>query len=167
MKPPALALLLVACAAAACGGQDVDPGTSQTTGSGGATTTASGTGGTGGVPHTAVDVLLSYGADSVTVDLSTLATQDYKGVAMVPLTAVWAAGKLHPDTSTLMFDFYGDDGFHPAQKGGACLTYPTGANLAQGYLLPETRSLVWDDALGWPGCFSVKAVAKMVALDAQ
>jgi hypothetical protein len=168
MKSPARAALLLVLTAAACGGQDVDPGTSQTTGSGGSTSSASGGsgGGTGGTAQGEVDITAVYGADSVTVNLAALPTQDYKGVAAVPLTAVWAASKLHPDVSTLEFDFYGDDGFHPAQKGGACLVNPTGANLAQGYMLPDTRSLVWDDALGWPGCFSVKAVEKMVALDA-
>jgi hypothetical protein len=144
-------------AAVGCGGQDVDSGSS-TNGGGGAT------GGTGGAQAAVADVRLTYGGASATVDLATLATQDYKGTAVVSLATVWAAGKLHADTSSLQFDFEGDDGFHPSNKA-SCAAYVAGAQIARGYILPDTRTLVWDDALGFPGCYSVKAVATVIGLD--
>jgi hypothetical protein len=108
-------------------------------------------------------VSLVYGTSSIPVDLTTFPTQDYKGTAVVPLTAVWSAGALK-DASTLQFDFEGDDGFHPTSKSN-CTGYITSNQLSMGYILPTTRSLVWDDSLGFPGCYSVKGVAKIIGLD--
>jgi hypothetical protein len=33
-------------------------------------------------------------------------------------------------------------------------------------MIPETRTLMWDDALGLPGCYCVHSVAKVIGLDA-
>lgn len=170
-------LVTFALLAAACGGQDVDPGTSTNQGGqGGAATTtstgapggggaATGGSGTGGEAMGLADVELIYKASSTKVDVAKLATVDYKGSQVVPLPSVWSAGMLTADTTALQFDFEGDDGFHPSMKGGACLTYPKSEDFAKGYILPETRTLVWDDSLGFPGCFSVKSTAKIIALD--
>lgn len=156
--------LLFAVLAAACGGQDIDTGTSTSdAGSGGSTGT--GTGGAGGAPQGLADVLLVYNDTSGTVDVATLATVDYKGSALVRLTALWDAGKLHADTSTLEFDFYGDDGYHPSEHA-SCSWLPTGADLQKGYIQPDTRNLVWDDSLGAFGCYKVKGIAKMIGIDA-
>lgn len=108
-------------------------------------------------------VSLVYGSSSVDVALSALPTQDYKGAAVVPLTAVWAAGGLK-DPSALEFDFEGDDGFRPSTKS-KCAAHITAAQLPKGYVLPDTRTLVWDDALGLPGCYSVHAIVKIIGLD--
>jgi hypothetical protein len=175
MKLQRMALFLGLFALVACGGQGIDngnpthdAGTGGATGTGGSTGNGGSTGGstgTGGAPQAEVDVLVTYGTDSVKVNIAALTTQDYKGVTVVPLTSVWTSSKLHPDLTTLQFDFEGDDGFHPSNKTN-CAAYVTGAQLAQGYILPDTRTLVWDDALGFPGCYSVKAVAKIIGLDA-
>jgi hypothetical protein len=168
---PSLVLSLVAC-----GGQEIDTGhTTHETGSGGgggaaattSTTTDVGGGGAGtrGAPAGLADVALVYGGSSTKVDVAKLPTQPYKGAEVVPLSAVWSTGGLAPDVASLVFDFEGDDGFHPSMKAN-CQSFVTGAQLAQGYILPETRTLVWDDALGFPGCYSVKAVAKIIGLDA-
>ncbi|MFO0592650.1 MAG: hypothetical protein U0441_34215 [Polyangiaceae bacterium] len=169
-KVQVVGVLIALFAGAGCDGQEVNSGSSNGGGGGTSTTSSGGTGGTGGGTDTGgtqvglADVLLSYGGSSVTVDVATLDTQMYKGAAVVPLTAVWAAGKLHDDTTTLQFDFEGDDGFHPSNKAN-CAAYITDAELPKGYILPDTRTLVWDDTLGLPGCYSVKAVAKIIGLD--
>ncbi len=170
-------LLTVAVALAGCSDQDVRSGNPTQTAVTTSMSTATGAGGVGGSAATggaggaggstaigAADVTVVHGADTATVDLGKLTTQDYKGTLVVPLQAAWAAGGLAAGLTKLEFDFEGDDGFHPSQKS-KCATYITYAELAQGYLIPETRSLVWDDALGLPGCYSVKAVAKVIALD--
>jgi len=110
-------------------------------------------------------VSLVYGTSSVPVDLTTFPTQDYKGTAVVPLTTVWSAGALK-DASALQFDFEGDDGFHPTSSPN-CTSYITSEQLSMGYILPTTRSLVWDDSLGFPGCYSVSNVAKIIGLDLE
>lgn len=166
---------------AACGGQEIDPGhttttsgdttgtttTSTTTGDGGAGGAGTGTGGAGmgGQPAGLADVELIYKDTSTKVDVAKLPTQPYKGAEVVPLSVVWSAGALTPDLTGLAFDFEGDDGFHPSMKPN-CMEYPKAADIAKGYILPETRTLVWDDTLGYPGCYSVKLVAKMIGLDA-
>lgn len=180
---PLAPLLFLAAALAACGSQSIDSGNAtQTTPTTSATTTGTGTdtttggGGAGGHAMTTggagaggahvglADVRLVYGATTVTIDVATLATEDYKGSQVVPLSTVWGAGKLGPATSKLQFDFEGDDSFHPSMKG-KCAPYIPGAELAQGYLLPGSRSLVWDDALGLPGCYGVQSVARIIGLD--
>ena len=160
----------------ACGDQAVDNGnpTLDAGAGGGSTTVATGGGGaggaggatgTGGQPAGLADVELIHGSDTTKVDVAALPTVDYKGSPVVPLTVVWSAGKLTEDIANLAFDFEGDDGFHPSMKGGDCLAYPTATEIEKGYILPDTRTLVWDDALGFPGCFSVKATAKIIGLD--
>lgn len=121
-------------------------------------------GGAGGSSPGLADILLVHGDDSVVVDVAVLPTQVVKDVAVVPLPAVWGAGALTPDTSELVFDFEGDDGFHPSNKP-SCSAYVTAEQLELGYVIPETRSLVWDESLGFPGCYGVKSVAKIIALD--
>ena len=173
-------LLILALLVTACGDQAVDNGNpTQDAGAGGGSTTtvasgggggggaggAGGATGTGGQPAGLADVQLIHGSDTTKVDVAALPTVDYKGSPVVPLTVVWSAGKLTDDIANLAFDFEGDDGFHPSMKGGDCLAYPTATEIEKGYILPDTRTLVWDDALGFPGCFSVKATAKIIGLD--
>lgn len=109
-------------------------------------------------------VTVTYGGTSKPIDITTLATQDYKGEPVVALTKIWDETKITGDLAKLEFDFEGDDGFHPTSKP-RCTTLIPGAQLAQGYVLPATRSLVWDDALGLAGCYAVKGVAKVIATD--
>jgi hypothetical protein len=110
-------------------------------------------------------ITLVHGASTAVVDVAALPTQMLKGSPVVPLTAVWTAGGL-ADASGLQFDFEGDDGFHPSSKS-KCAAFIAGATLVQGYVLPATRTLVWDDALGLPGCYSVHGVSKMIGLPAS
>ena len=175
---PALVVAGLLASLPACSDQEVVSGnpvhtaaastaTSTTVGTGGAGGAggAGAAGGAGGQPAGLADVTLVHGADSAKVDAATLPTVEVNGVAVVKLSVVWAAGHLAEGTTDLVFDFEGDDGFHPSNKD-KCAPYIPYAELAQGYVIPETRSLVWDDALGLPGCYGVKAVAKIIALDA-
>lgn len=141
-------------------------GTTNTGGAGGGGTTSTDTGGAGGgSTATPIEIELRYGSSSKKVNLAALSTQDFKGTEVVPLPVVWSTGGLKNDTSKLQFDFEGSDGFHPSDKS-KCAAYITPAQLAQGYIVPETRSLVWEDALALSGCYHVYDVVKLIALDA-
>lgn len=125
--------------------------------------TANGT--DGGTSNTApANVAVEYGGKTVTVDVAALARLDYKGSSVVSLSKVWDSAKLEADLGKVEFDFEGDDGFRPTTRD-RCKTKITGAQIAQGYVLPETRTLVWDEALGLPGCYGVKGVAKVIVTD--
>jgi hypothetical protein len=112
-----------------------------------------------------VTIKLTLGGQEKSVALSTLPRQDYKGTSVVTLGAVWGSGALG-DRASLDFDFEGDDGFRPSTKD-RCKTPVHGAELDKGYLVPETRTIVWDDALGKPGCYAVRFVAKILATKAS
>jgi hypothetical protein len=122
------------------------------------------TNGDGGTSSAPSNVALDYKGTAATVDLNKLTQQDYKGEKVVSLSKVWEASALTGDLAKLEFDFEGDDGFRPSSKD-RCKTKIAGTQLGQGYVLPDVRSLVWDDALGLPGCYAVKGVAKIYATD--
>lgn len=148
----AVAFLTIVASGLATGcGQAVDNGTPSSHADSGADSTAG------------ASVTLIHGGESATVDLSSLTTVNYKDTAVVSLEAVWTAGGLG-EASGLEFDFEADDGFHPSSKS-KCAKNLTGAELPMGYIIPDTRSLVWDDSLGLPGCYSVQGVAKIIGLD--
>ncbi len=111
-----------------------------------------------------VTIELRLGGQQKTVALGALPRQDYKGSSVVLLSAVWDSAGLG-DRAALDFDFEGDDGFRPSTKD-RCKTPIHGPELEKGYLIPETRTIVWDDALGKPGCYAVRFVAKILAAPA-
>jgi hypothetical protein len=156
----ALAVALLAC------GDDGDP-SGQNAGSGGAAAAggSAGAAGSGGSDGAAVGptIALSYGETNATVDLGKLPLETYKEQPVVRLSNVWAAGGLG-NAEGLVFDFEGDDGFRPTQAAKCPAPLP-GTDLAQGYILPATRTLVWEDAKGFPGCRSVKALKAILATD--
>lgn len=151
---PLLSFTLLA-GSTGCVAQSVD--TNPSTGTGGDDTNDTGT-------IAADEVELTYGSDSVKVNVTALDTVDYKGTKVVPLTSIWSTGKLKDDVSTLEFDFEGSDGFHPSMKG-KCSANMAGVELDKGSMVPETRNLVWEDSLGLPGCYHVHDVVKIIALD--
>lgn len=108
-----------------------------------------------------VTVKLTLGGQEKDVAIGALPRQEYKGTSVVTLGAVWDSSALG-DRASLVFDFEGDDGFRPSTKD-RCKTPIHGAELDKGYLVPETRTIVWDDALGKPGCYAVRFVAKIIA----
>lgn len=141
--------LLLCCATVllslpACGSdQSVDPGTTPPAADAGAM------------------IEVNYLADSVDIDLSTLATVDFKASKLVKLTDVWTASKIAADPASLEFEFVGEDGFKPSTKTG-CFDLP-GTVLEKGYIDPNSRKLIWDETLGLAGCYSVNGAAKMNA----
>jgi hypothetical protein len=64
-----------------------------------------------------------------------------------------AAGLEEDEILSMRFDFQGEDGYRPSQKGCEPLE---GENLELGFLDPESMLLIWDPSLGLPGCYSVK-----------
>jgi hypothetical protein len=110
------------------------------------------------------NVVIEYQGKSITVDVNALPRQDYKGSEVVSLGEVWDASELSASLDAVEFEFEGDDGFRPSARD-RCKAKISGAQLPRGYVLPETRTLVWDDALGLPGCYSVKLVAKVIVTD--
>lgn len=153
-----LAIALLAASFAACDEQTVDPGdTSAVTSATGATTS-------GSSMVDPVNITLVHGTDQIVVDLAQLDTVMVKGAIAVPLEAVWAKGAL-ADENTVTFDFEGDDGFHPSQKP-ACKAFITPAQLAHGYITPDSsRVLIWEDSLGFSGCYFVKGLKTMTGVD--
>lgn len=127
---------------------------------------ASSAGTDSGVPSSsaAANVVVEYRDRSVTVDVASLARLEYKGASVVSLGKVWESAKLEVDSSTIELDFEGDDGFRPTTRD-RCKAKITGAQMEKGYVLPETRTLLWDEALGLPGCYGVKGVAKVLVTD--
>ena len=168
------AFVLVAALATGCGEDDPAPaqnaagsdGTSSLGGAGsggGAGTEARGAAGSNSA-SVGPELTLTYGDASATVDVGKLPTQIYKDETVIPLSAIWAAGNVGRPASELLFDFEGDDGFKPSSKP-KCQDPVKGADLDKGYLLPATRTLVWDDALGFAGCFGVRGLKTIIAID--
>ncbi len=108
-----------------------------------------------------ITIKLTLGGQEKNVALGALPRQDYKGTSVVTLGAVWDSAALG-DRASLDFDFEGDDGFRPSTKD-RCKTPTHGPELDKGYVVPETRTIVWDDALGKPGCYAVRFVSKVIA----
>lgn len=141
MVRTACTLLFLAFAATGCSDddQDVDLGIS---------------------PDTAGSVQVFLGADMVDVDLGPLETLEYKDVDVTPLSAVWSQAFPSVDPSTLVFGFESDDGFKPSNKGCEDVS---GTALSQGYLEKISRNLVWEESLGFKGCYSVQGTKSIVA----
>ena len=114
-------------------------------------------------PSPATTLTLHYDGKSALVDLATLPMRDYKGSQVVTLSDAWEKAALAP-RSAIAVDFEGDDGFRPSSRD-RCKNLLSGATLDRAYVVPATRTLVWDDALGLPGCYSVKYVRDVFATD--
>lgn len=133
---------LLATAALACGSdQQVDPGTPSGEGQ-------------------SVDVI--FESKTVAVSLESLQTVDYKGADVVPLADVWNAAHGSVSPASLAFVFESDEGFKPSDK--ECADVP-GTALDKGYLEKNTRNLVWDESLGFRGCYSVRGTKSITGVD--
>jgi hypothetical protein len=114
----------------------------------------------GGADGSGVTIQVSYQSQAVPVDLGAIATSTWKGVNLVKLSDVWTSSQIASDRATLEFEFVADDGFKPSNKG--CADLP-GDALDRGYIDPASRNLIWDESLGFKGCYSVKNAAQMNA----
>ncbi len=109
-------------------------------------------------------VSVSYAGQSAEVELAALETTTINAFTAVPLDKVWAATGFGVDLLSLRLDFEGDEGFRPSQKD-KCADLLTGTPLLSGGITPDTRDLVWDDALNLPGCYAVRGVRSIDATD--
>jgi hypothetical protein len=133
---------LLATVALACGNdQEVDPGAPS---------------------GQAQSVDVTFGSKTVTVSLEPLQTVDYKGIGAVPLHDVWNAAHGSVSPSSLAFVFESDEGFKPSDKD--CADVP-GTVLDKGYLEKTTRNLIWDESLGFRGCYSVRGTKSITGVD--
>jgi len=114
-------------------------------------------------PSRALSVTVTYGTDSQPVDLASLSGTEDGDLCLVPLMDVVGAAGLGFDPDASYYDFVGGDGFRPTQV--ECVTVDA-STLEQGWVDRVTGTVVWDDALGMRGCYSVTGAVEIVAYDA-
>jgi hypothetical protein len=104
-------------------------------------------------------VTVVRGADRHRVDLGGLPTTSVEGTEVVGLQAVLAAALPGEDLTASAAAFVASDGFRPEDRDFCIGLIPVPwATLAQGYLRPDTRDLLWDAGLGYPGCMSPRDI---------
>ncbi|MBN1772261.1 MAG: hypothetical protein JXB32_13415 [Deltaproteobacteria bacterium] len=96
------------------------------------------------------------------VVLGTLATTLVEGTPVVGLQAVIEAALPGETPDGLVAGFVGADGFRPESREFCELLVPVDwETLGRGYIHPVTRDLLWDAALGFPGCMSPRDIAEI------
>lgn len=111
-------------------------------------------------------VEVTWEGGSTTVALGGLPTSQIVGVDVVALDTIVGAADLPIALADAWLNFVGDDGFEPSE-GDYCpeeIIPVDGALASQGGLEPATRNLLWDEALGYPGCMHVDGVATIEVL---
>lgn len=109
-----------------------------------------------------------YQGETVSVDTgSVLQTDRGDGELGVLLSDLLSEALPEADLATLGFDFESSDGFRPGSrlpcKGSLPVPYD---KLAQGYFMPLTGSLWWDEGLGFGGCLYVEGIERIYVLHA-
>jgi hypothetical protein len=141
LRSPWAAALAIVVAAAGCD-QSVDEGADGDDGGG--------------------SVTVVFGDAGREVALGTLPTTLVDGTPVIGLQAVVEAALPGEDCAGLVFDFEASDGFRPEQRDFCATLVPVDwTSLGRGNINPATRDLVWDAALGYPGCMSPRDVAKI------
>jgi len=117
----------------------------------------------GGAANT---VEVTYGGNSVKVDLTKPQPVPVGGVSCARLSDVALLAFPGKDLATLTADFASSDGFMPGQQANCKGLVPiAGDKLAKGYVQLQGHRVVWDSELGLPGCLSVKDLAKLILAD--
>jgi hypothetical protein len=114
-------------------------------------------------------VRVTYNGSSTTVALEGLPTAQLAGADVVTIETIVGAADFPIALADVWLNFVGDDGFEP-WMGAYCpseLDPVDGELAAQGGLEVATRNLLWDEALGYPGCMHVDGVATVEVLDTQ
>jgi len=107
-------------------------------------------------------VAVVFGGESHEIELDDLPSMLVEGASVVGLLAVIEAALPGEDCSTLAVDFVASDGFRPEDSYLCVTLVPVPwSTLSRGYLNPATRDLVWDAALGYPGCMSPRDIAQI------
>lgn len=140
----ALSLALSALGLAACG-QSVDQGP----------------------PDGGYRVKVQYGAESKSVDLSSLPPATVEGNSGARVSEVIAQAFPSASLALIGADFIaGADGFRPAAKSGCRPLIPVaGSDLEKGVLDAQSGNLLWAPSLGYGGCMSVKAVGEILVVN--
>jgi hypothetical protein len=73
---------------------------------------------------------------------------------------LWKAAFPGEDPLPLHFDLVGSDGFHPGSRP-KCARLLTGSEILGAHVDVVSHDISFDDALGLPGCYRVKAVVSM------
>jgi len=108
-------------------------------------------------------VEVTYGGNSVKVDLTKPQPVTVGGVSCARLSDVALLAFPGKDLATLTADFASSDGFMPGEQVNCKGLVPVaGDKLAKGYVQLQGHRVVWDSDLGFPGCLSVKDLAKII-----
>ena len=111
----------------------------------------------------AVTLTVTYGAESADVDLADLDGTLDGDRCRVPLVDVVTATNLGIDLASTYVTFEATDGFRPTQVG--CSELP-GSTLDDGDVDRPTGAILWDEALGLRGCYSVNQARAIIVTDA-
>lgn len=96
------------------------------------------------------------------VNLGSLDTTQVEGTSVVGLQTVIEAALPGETLDGLAANFVGADGFRPESREFCATLVPVAwETLGRGYIHPATRDLLWDPALGFPGCMSPRDVAEI------
>jgi len=111
-----------------------------------------------------VDV--TYGEESVTVDLGWAQVENVGGVDTVAVAEVVEMADLGLIVADLELDFVGSDGFRPSTNATCNVFFPiAGSEIDLAHIELETRNLIWDAEAGLPGCAYVDDIAQIVVSD--
>jgi hypothetical protein len=107
-----------------------------------------------------------YGDSTVTVDVSTLERETFRGQSHVRLVDVIEAADLGPATAELAFDFIARDGYRSSSAPTCAGIVPlAGGLVVHGRINVETSELDWTDESEMPGCVHVQGLAQIEAVD--
>jgi hypothetical protein len=107
-----------------------------------------------------------YSGATHKVDVSKPQPVPLDGTSYARLSEVVLLALPAKSLATLAADFEAADGVKSSSKSNCATLVPVpGDNLAKGYVHPETLNMRWDDALGYPGCLTLKGLAKIILTD--
>jgi hypothetical protein len=112
-------------------------------------------------------VLVTYGGEQHAVALGSLATVDFAGAPHIKLSIAILAAFNGPSIAELKVDdLIADDGYTPTTRSNCDGMLPVaGEDTEQGFIEPDTRNLVWDAALTFPGCMAVDSLHEIKISD--
>lgn len=118
-------------------------------------------------PAGARNITVNYEGDTQEIFLGDLSGEVNDSLCLVSLAdIVAAADELEIDVEETVFDFEASDGFRPTQMGpdSGC-DVVEGSALSLGWIDRNTGALVWDDSLGFFGCYYVKQTVIIHVID--
>jgi hypothetical protein len=111
-------------------------------------------------------VNVTYGGDTQALDLGQARTTNVDGQALVQLASLALEAYPQLALGSIVVNFVAADGFVPANSPNCESLVPVlGMLIELGYIVPETRNLIWDETLQYPGCMSVTDTAEIQLAD--